>query len=97
LRPRCLGCVDGHAGARWEQLLAHLRALANAFRVGGVKRALFMFVVDGRSEVQRWRMATRKRFREAGLKTVGRSDRVQLGQHGFGMTFTVAPRVRDEQ
>lgn len=80
-----------------QQLLAHLRSLANAFSVGSVRRALFMFVVDERSEVQRWRVATRKRIREAGLEVVGRSDRVQLGEHGFGMIFTVAPTGHDRQ
>lgn len=80
-----------------QQLLAHLRALANAFKVGSVRHARFMFVVDERSEVQRWRIATRKRIGEAGLKVVGRSDHVQLGEHGFGMIFTVAPKMRHRQ
>lgn len=74
-----------------EQLRAHLRALANAFSVGGVQRALFMFVVDEPSEVRRWRVATRKCIGEVGLAVVGRTDHVQLGEHCFGMVFSVAP------
>ena len=74
-------------------LLEHLRALASAFRAGSTRRALILFVVDERSEVKRWHLATREHMRDAGIVAGGPWAPVQLGDYGFGVGYPVASAV----
>jgi hypothetical protein len=83
---------DSPESAR-EQTLEHLQALAHAFRVERIERSLYVLVLDVRSEMKRWGLATRVRIRDAGLAVVGQSEAVRVGEYGFAIVYPLAPAV----
>jgi hypothetical protein len=76
-----------------ERTLEHLQALAHAFDVERIDGSLYVVVLDTRSELKRWGLATRGRIRDAGLAVVGQGGTVRVGEYGFGIVYPLAPAV----